>query len=364
MLLKEITDFLEDIAPLSLQESYDNSGLIIGSLDQKINKTLITLDITEEVIDEAIQENCELIIAHHPVIFKGLKRLNGTDLTQKLVIKSIKSNIAIYAIHTNLDNVTGGVNSILANKLGIKNTRILLPKTDGLLKVICFCPTGHRQKVQEAMFKAGAGQIGDYDNCSYFSSGKGTFKALEGSNPYVGEQNKIHHEDEFRVETIVPDYCLSAVIRSMIRAHPYEEPAYDIVKLYNINTNIGSGMIGELDENIDITEYLKSVKKSLGIQYIKHNQLVNRPIKKIAICGGSGSFLIHAAAKQKADLFITGDIKYHDYFEHTGNMTIVDAGHYETEHPVKELIYSLLNKKFPNFALRISKMSGNPISFL
>ena len=364
MLIKEISNYLETIAPISLQESYDNSGLLIGSPEKRITKALITLDVTEEVINEAIIKRCEIIIAHHPVIFKGLKRLTGSNLTERLVLKSIKSDIAIYAIHTNLDNLLSGVNSILAKKLQLKNIKILLPKHGGLNKVVTFCPLKHTEKVQEAMFNAGAGHIGNYDNCSYSGSGKGTFRALDGSNPFVGKKKILHTEEEYRIEVIVPNFQLSGVIKAMVEAHPYEEPAYDIYTLNNTNSTIGSGIIGELIQDVPIKEYLKKVKQTLGTKYIKHNKLIGKPVKKVAICGGSGSFLINAAAQNKADLFITSDIKYHEYFEHIGNMTIADAGHFETEHPVKELLYSLLKEKFPNFALQISVMDVNPISFL
>lgn len=364
MRINDITKFLESFAPTSLQESYDNSGLIVGSNNHEVNKVLVTLDITEEVLEEAIAEKCDMIVAHHPMVFKGLKRFNGSDLTERLVIKAIKSDIAIYAIHTNLDNVSGGVNGILAERLGLKNTKILLPKNEGLRKIVCFCPTEQLEKVQSAMFDAGAGHIGNYDSCSYYGDGTGTFRALDGSNPFVGNKNELHHENEKRIETIVPDYKVASVISAMIAAHPYEEPAYDIYKLENPNNSVGSGMIGVIESEMPITEYLNFVKKTLGTKFIKHNRLIDRPVKKVAICGGSGSFLINTAARQNADLFISADIKYHDFFEHLGKMTIADAGHFETEQPVKELIYALLKKKFPNFALQISKVGGNPVSFL
>ena len=364
MIIKEITNYLEQLAPISLQESYDNAGLLIGSYDSDVDKVLITLDVTDEVIDEAISNNCGLIISHHPLIFKGLKKLIGRNTTEKLVSKAIKADIAIYAIHTNLDNVTGGVNSILAEKLGIINTKILMPKNNGLVKIICFCPILHTENIQKAMFKEGAGAIGNYNNCSYSGSGTGTFRALDGSNPFVGQINKLHMEEETKLEMIVPNHRLSSVVTAMIAAHPYEEPAFDIYKLNNTNEKIGSGMIGELEKETPIIEYLNFVKKALNIEHVKHNKLIQKPVKKVAICGGSGSFLIDNAANQNADLYISADIKYHDYFEHSGNMTIVDAGHFETEQPVKELLYSLLKKKFPNFALQISEMNVNPISFL
>jgi dinuclear metal center YbgI/SA1388 family protein len=364
MLIREITNYLEKLAPISLQESYDNSGLLIGSYNKNIEKALITLDVTEEVINEAINENCGLIISHHPIIFKGLKKLTGSNLTERLVIMALKSDIAIYAIHTNLDNVLGGVNGILAEKLGIKNPKILSPKTGELLKVVTFCPSKHMENVQQAMFDAGAGNIGNYDNCSYYTDGTGTFRALEGSNPYVGEANKLHKEQEYRIETIVPKHRLTNVVNAMIKAHPYEEPAYDIYSLDNTNAKIGSGIIGELESAIPIKEYLFLVKQTLGTKFIKHNQLIERPVKNVAVCGGSGSFLIDDAARHNADLFITGDVKYHEFFEYSGNMTIADAGHYETEHLIKELLYTVLKKKIPNFALQISKKNANPIFFL
>ncbi len=361
--LKVITNALEDFAPLNLQESYDNSGLLIGSAEDNISNILITLDITDEVMDEAIEKSVDLIIAHHPIIFKGIKRLTDSNLTERIVVKAIKNNIAIYAIHTNLDNVKRGVNEVLSRKLNLVNTKVLSPKNEGLIKLVTFCPLDKLSEIQEAMFEAGAGYIGDYDKCSYYTDGNGTFRALEGTNPYVGNKGEVHTEKEFRLETIVPEYMLNRVLRAMINSHPYEEPAYDIYKLSNQQLNVGSGMIGELETPQDVTKYLEFVKEVIGAKYLKHNQLIDKPVSKVAICGGSGSFLIGAAVKQKADIFITSDIKYHDYFEHSGLMTLVDAGHYETEQPVKELIYDILKKKFPNFAVQISERSKNPVSF-
>ncbi len=364
MLVKDITNYLENIAPLSLQESYDNSGLLIGSPISNVSNVLITLDVTESVINEAANKNCNLIIAHHPIIFKGIKKLTNSNLTQKLVVMAIKMDIAIYAIHTNLDNIIGGVNNILASKLGIINTKILMPKTNGLSKIVCFCPTEYIENIQQALAHAGAGQIGNYDSCSFISTGTGSFRPLQGSNPFVGKTNQLHNEEEFRIEAVIHNYNLQNAITEMIKAHPYEEPAYDIYNLTNTDENIGSGLIGEIENAMPIQDYLMIVKQTLGTEYIKHNELINKPVKKIAICGGSGSFLIDAAAKNNADLFITADIKYHDFFEYAGLMTVADAGHYETEHFVKELIYSLLKEKFPNFALQISEESANPISFI
>jgi len=364
MNIKDLTIELENIAPLSLQEEYDNSGLIIGNNRNEINQVLICLDVTPEVIEEAINTKSDLIIAHHPIIFKGIKRLNRESLVEEVVYKAIKNDIAIYAIHTNLDNVSEGVNSLLAEKLGIKNPQILSPTTGNLNKIVTFCPIDFADKVREAMFRAGAGHIGNYDSCSFSSPGDGSFKALENANPFVGEKDKLHFEKEIKIETIVPEFKVASVIKSLISAHPYEEVAYDIYPLKNISANTGAGMIGHLKKPMEITEYLEHVKNVLGIQCLKHNKLISKKLEKVAICGGSGSFLINAAAKQNADLFITGDIKYHDFFEHQGIMTIADAGHYETEQFTKELIHAILTKKFPNFAIRISETNTNPVSFL
>ncbi len=364
MNIKDLTFELEKIAPLSLQEDYDNSGLLIGNNKSEINQVLICLDVTPEVIEEAINTKSDLIIAHHPIIFRGLKRINGNSIVEEVVYKAIKNDIAIYAIHTNLDNVSEGVNSMLASKLGIQNPRILSPSAGKLNKIVTFCPLEHADKVREAMFNAGAGHIGNYDSCSFNTIGEGSFKALENTKPFVGEKDKLHFEKEIRVETIVPDFKVSAVIKSLISAHPYEEVAYDIYPLNNIPTNTGAGMIGNLEQPMDISEYLIQVKNVLGIKCLKHNKLIDKKVEKVAICGGSGSFLINTAAKQKADLFISGDIKYHEFFEHQGIMTIADAGHYETEQFTKELIHAILTKKFPNFAIRISETNTNPVSCL
>ena len=364
MKLKEITNVLEEYAPLALQESYDNAGLLTGSPDREISKVLITLDVTNEVMDEAIQQKCEMIIAHHPLIFKPLKRLTGDDETQQLIIKAIKNDIALYAVHTNMDNVINGVNGILAKKLGLKNTRILAVREDGLKKLVTFCPDDYAAKVREAIFSAGAGHIGNYDSCSYNLKGEGTFRGLEGTNPFVGKKGELHIEKEIRIETIVPDHKLNAVINAMLEAHPYEEVAYDIYPLDNNNNNTGAGIIGEPEAETEEKEFLEKVKNVLKANIIRHTSFIGKKVKKVAICGGSGSFLIQQAFLSGADIFITADIKYHDFFGYEGKMVIADAGHYETEQFTKELIYSILKEKFPNFALLISEVNTNPVRIL
>lgn len=364
MLLSTITKELESIAPLFLQESYDNSGLLIGKQDLDISAALITLDVTEEILKEAISNNCNLIIAHHPLIFKGLKSLTGRNSIERIVEKAIKNDIAIYAIHTNLDNVENGINGILSQKIGLVNTQILSVKSNILRKLVTFCPIDNAQKVRDAIFNAGAGEIGNYDNCSFNALGEGTFRGSEDSNPYLGEKGKLHFEQEVRIETIYPIYNEKAIITAMIEAHPYEEVAYDIYPLANDYNRIGAGMIGEIPETMNEEEFLQKLKKTTASGCIRHSALTGNKIKKVALCGGSGSFLIQQALKQNADIFITGDVKYHDFFNAEGKMVIADIGHYESEQFAKELIYSILIKKFPTFAVQISKKNTNSVNYL
>ena len=363
MKIKEIIRYLEQLAPLSLQESYDNSGLLLGSQDREVRKALITLDITHAVLEEAIAEGAGLIIAHHPLIFKGLKRLNGGNLIEDLVIKAIKNDLAVYAIHTNLDNVAEGVNLRFAKQLGLLNTRILAP-SGKLKKLVVFVPVNHTEVVRKAMLDAGAGYIGRYSHCSFGVHGEGSFKALKGTHPYVGKEGEIHFEKEVRLESVAPDYLIDAILTAMLSIHPYEEVAYDIYPLENPGTDVGAGMIGELPVAMSPLDFLPEVKKKLGTQHLRHGMLLDRMVKKVAICGGSGSFLMGKAFASGADAFVSSDFKYHDFFLYQNQMLLVDAGHYETEQFTKDLLFDLLTKKFPNFALQISNYNTNPISFL
>jgi dinuclear metal center YbgI/SA1388 family protein len=364
MILSEITSYLNSQIPLSLQESYDNCGLLIGNPEAKITGVLICLDITEEVVDEAVKKNCNLIISHHPLIFSGIKSLTGSTDTERIVIRAIREDIAVFALHTNLDNHFEGVNQFLCSRLGIINTEILKPLPGILRKLVTFCPASHVVKVRDAIFNAGAGQIGNYDFCSYGAQGEGTFRALAGANPYVGEPGKLHTEPEMRLETIFPAFLENAVISALKQAHPYEEVAFDIYPLANKHNRIGAGMTGTLPEAIDAEEFLLFVKKTLQIGCIRHTNLKNKKVQKIAVCGGSGSFLIKDAMSCNADIYMTGDIKYHDFFSPENGMILADIGHYESEQFTKELIYTLLKKKFTTFALFISGTQTNPVNYL
>jgi dinuclear metal center YbgI/SA1388 family protein len=371
MKIKEVINYLESIAPVSYQEDYDNAGLIIGDKNQEISSALICLDITEEVIEEARAGNHNLIIAHHPIIFRGLKKLSPKTFTNKNVLKAIKNDIAIYAIHTNLDNVSEGVNKKIAEKLGLQNVKILDPIKGDLKKLVVFCPDIKLSdgqyvpgKVRNAIFEAGAGYIGDYDSCSFNMDGLGTYRGMEGTNPFLGTKGQVNVQKEVKIETIFPAHLQSRIIEKMIEAHPYEEVAYDIYPLDNENPKVGAGVIGELKEKSDELEFLKEVKKTFESKCIKHTKLLNKKIKKVAVCGGSGSFLLNKAMGSGADIFISADFKYHDFFEANNNILIADIGHYESEQFTIDLLHDLLIKKFPTFAISKIKVKTNPINYL
>jgi dinuclear metal center YbgI/SA1388 family protein len=361
--IKDITNYLEEIAPIRLQESYDNSGLILGSPENEIISALVTIDVTEEVIDEAIQKNIKLIIAHHPIIFSGLKKITGKNYVERVLLKAIKYDIAIYAAHTNFDSIIGGVNSKICEKLNLQNCKILQPAEGLLKKLVTFIPEEHIEKVRKAVFNAGAGHIGNYDCCGYNSEGFGSFRGNEKTNPFVGEKGKIHYEKEIRFETIFPTFLQGKIIQALLNSHPYEEVAYDIYPLENRFENVGMGMAGELPEEIKEDEFLQLLKRTFNTGVIKHTKLKGKPAKKIAVCGGSGSFLLNQAITAKADFFVTGDFKYHQFFDAENKIVIADIGHFESEQFTKELFYELLLKKFPTFAVRLSEVNTNPVFY-
>jgi dinuclear metal center YbgI/SA1388 family protein len=364
MLLSEITSYLNTEIPPALQESYDNCGLLIGDAKMEITGVLVCLDITAGVFDEAAEKHCNLIVSHHPLIFSGLKSLTGRNETEQLVLRAVRENVAVFALHTNLDNHNRGVNHFLCGKLGIEHVEILRPVAGNLRKLVTFCPTLHAGKVREAIFSAGAGHIGNYDFCSFSGSGEGTFRAQAGSNPFVGEQGKVHTEPELRIETVFPDFVENKIVAALLQAHPYEEVAYDIYTLKNTNHQVGAGMIGTLREAVPAELFLLQVKAVLQLGAIRHTGFQNKKVQRIALCGGSGSFLISDAMRCNADIYMTGDIKYHDFFIPGDKMILADIGHYESEQFTKELIYTILKKKFTTFALFISGTNTNPVNYL
>ncbi len=363
MKIQDITQFLDGVANPALQESYDNAGLIVGNKDSECTGILVTLDTIPEIVDEAIEKKCNLIVSHHPIIFRGLKKITGKNYVERTVIKAIKKDIAIYAIHTNLDNLAEGVNSMLAKLFGLKDCRALSPKENMLRKLVTFVPVAHAEDVRKALFAAGAGGIGNYNECSFNVTGSGTFKAMPGAHPYVGEINERHWEEEVRVEVIYPVYKESELIKNLKSVHPYEEVAYYIQSLENTFSGIGSGLFGEMEEEMDEKTFLGMVKDRLKAKVIRHTRLLNRPVKKVAVCGGSGFFLLPEAKSVGADVYITADVKYHEFFDADGDIVLIDAGHFETEQFTIELLADILQKNFPNFAVQKTGHSTNPVSY-
>ena len=362
--IKEVIKYLEDLAPASYQESYDNSGLLTGNKDAEVTGVLITLDTVEAVVDEAIQHGCNLIISHHPIIFKGLTSLTGRSYIERTIIKAIRHNIAIYAIHTNLDNVEAGVNNKICEKIGLVNTRILKPKTGLLSKLVVFCPTAQAQRVKEALFAAGAGNIGNYAACSFTTEGEGQFRPNEQANPTIGTTGQVEKVTEARIEVLIPAHQAQAVLTAMQEAHPYEEVAYYLTPLENRHQQVGSGMVGSLPHAIPSRDFLTMLKKNMHLSVIRHTALHRDEVRKIAVCGGSGSFLLRDAIAAGADVFVTADFKYHEFFDAENKIIIADVGHYESEVFTKELIHELLSEKFSSFALNLSNTVTNPISYL
>lgn len=363
MKIGEITSFLESAAPLSLQESYDNAGLLTGNSNWECTGIITTLDATEAVVQEAINKKYNLIVAHHPVIFGGLKKLNGKNYVEQTVITALKHDIAIYAIHTNLDNVLNGVNAAIADKIGLINRSTLQPKSGTLKKLFTFVPVDHAEKVRSAIFAAGGGHISNYSECSFNSAGQGTFKPGQGTHPFSGIVGARQTEEEIKMEMIFPAWQQKQILAAMILAHPYEEVAYDIVALENQNQSVGSGMLGDLPENITETGFLELLKERFKISVIRHTPLLGNMVRRVAICGGAGSFLTNAAVAAGADFYVTGDVKYHEFFDANSRLVLADIGHYESEQFTTDLLFDLLSQKFPTFAIQKTGVNTNPVHY-
>jgi dinuclear metal center YbgI/SA1388 family protein len=363
MKIASIIKVLETLAPPSLQEQYDNAGLITGQAEWACSGVLCALDSTESIVEEAIQKKCNLIIAHHPIVFSGIKKLNGKNYVERTVIAAIKNDIAIYAIHTNLDNVITGVNGRMADKLELVNRKVLQAKDATLKKIFCFAPRQHADQVRQAIFDAGAGHIGNYAECSFGTEGIGTFKAGEGANPFIGNIGQLHREPETKIEVVFPSYLESAVVDAMLRAHPYEEVAYDIVSVDNRHGAIGSGLVGDLPAALGERDLMEILKNRFGLRVVRHSAFLNRPVRRLAICGGAGSFLISRALMAGADAFITADLKYHEFFDADGKLLLCDIGHFESEQFTIGLLVEHLLEKFPTFAVLKSEINTNPVNY-
>ncbi|GAB1307514.1 Nif3-like dinuclear metal center hexameric protein [Urechidicola sp. KH5] len=370
MKVRDITAIIEEVAPLKYAEDFDNVGLLVGSYKQDVTGILITLDTLENVVDEAIKKGCNLIVSFHPIIFSGLKKLNGNNYVEKVVLKAIKNDIAIYAMHTALDNVKTGVNGKICEILGIENTKILLPKKEQLKKLTTYIPKENHQQVRQALFDAGAGNIGNYSNCTFNISGTGTFMANDKANPVIGSKGELMQEEEIYVSTIFESHLEEKIIAALKRAHPYEEVAYEVVQITNTNQDVGMGMIGTLKIPMNSEAFLNHLKNTMKCGGIRHSKPLEKTIKKVAVLGGSGSFAIGAAIASGADAYVTADIKYHEFYKAEGKLLITDIGHYESEQYTKNLLFDLLTKKISTFApalltgkIIISEANTNPIYY-
>ena len=362
MKIFSILECLESFAPLTLQEDYDNAGLLIGNSQDECTGIITTLDVTEEVVEEAVKNKCNLIVSHHPIIFRGLKKLNGANYVERTVISAIKNNISVYAIHTNLDNVIEGVNKKIAEKLGLQNLQVLQPRKNILKKLVTFAPQKNTAEIRNALFTVG-GKLGKYSECSFNVEGIGTFKAEKGADPYVGDIGKRHHEIETRIEVIFPGYLQKQIVKTLKAAHPYEEVAYDIYSLDNELNEFGSGLTGNLAQAISAEDLLSTIKTQFKLQTIRQSPLLNKKISKIAICGGAGSFLISSAKASGAHAFITSDVKYHEFFDSDSQILIADIGHFESEQFTIDLLADILKEKFCNFAVLKTEINTNPVNY-
>ncbi len=363
MIVKDITNLLEELVPLAYAEDFDNVGLLVGDAQAVVSGVLVTLDTLENVVDEAIAKNCNLIVSFHPIIFGGLKKITGTNYVQRVVIKAIQNNIAIYSMHTALDNSQYGVNAKIAEVLGLIDTKILIPQKGTVKKLTTYVPKKDAEKLKKALFEAGAGKMGNYSHCSFSVDGIGSYKAGENANPSIGKIGETHFEAENQINITFEKAFEHQIIKALRDNHPYEEVAYELETLENYNQNIGIGLIGSLENAITEQEFLAFVKEKMNALCIRHSEFLNKPIKKVAVLGGSGAFAINAANAANADIFITSDLKYHQFYEAEGRMLIADIGHYESEQFTKNLLVDYLTKKIPNFAVRLSESKTNPIKY-
>lgn len=364
MQVKDIMQAIEQFAPVAYQESYDNSGLQVGDVHMEVTGVLLSLDVTEEIVEEAMARGCNMVVVHHPLLFSGLKRISGRNYVERIVIKAIKNDIAIYAAHTNLDNVRAGVNAKIAQKLGLKDTTILQPMRNTLSKLYTFAPKKDADMVRDALFKAGAGDIGKYKECSFNMEGTGTFKPDEDANPVIGKAGGPRENvNEVKIEVLVQKDREARVLKALFDNHPYEEVAYEFIALQNLNQELGAGMLGTLPEPLEEGAFLAHLKDKMQANCIRHTAFLGKAIEKVAVCGGSGSFLLKDAIAAGADVFITGDYKYHQFFDAEGRIVIADIGHYESEQYTSEIFEAILKEKFPNFAILLSNISTNPVKY-
>ena len=364
MKIKEIITVLEEMAPLAYAEDFDNVGLLVGNENENATGILVCHDALESVIDEAIAKKCNLIVCFHPIIFSGMKKITGKNYVERAVLKAIKNDIAIYAVHTALDNHKEGVNKIFCDALGLENTKILVPKSNFIQKLVTYTIPENAEHVRNALFEAGAGKIGNYEDCSFNSQGIGTYMGNENSNPEIGERFEFVETQEIKIEVIFEKHLQGKVLQALFKNHVYEEVAYEIYDLQNQHQNIGLGMVGELTNPLSEVDFLQMVKTKMQCGGIRHSSLLGKSIKKVAVLGGSGSFAIKNAIQAGADVFLTSDLKYHNFYEAENKIVIADIGHFESERYTKNYIVDYLKEKITNFAIVLSEENTNPVKYI
>lgn len=363
MKLHEAIRLLEDWAPNAYAESFDNTGLLVGDPNETLKSILVCHDTLDEVVDEAVQNNCNLIVSYHPILFEGIKKITGKTYVERAVIKAIQNKIAIYALHTALDNQPHGTNKVLSEAIGLENSKILIPQSSGILKLLTYVPKNQAESLKESLFATGAGNIGNYDQCSFSLEGKGTFRANENAHPTIGEKGKRHTEEEIQLGVIFPNHLKENILHALFANHPYEEVAYELYQTLNTRRDIGIGMIGRLPKPMSGQAFLEHLKEKLNLQIVRHSGLLKKDIQNVAVLAGSGAFSIGQAIAQGADALVTGDLKYHQFYESEGTILLADVGHFESEQFTKNLIHDYLVKKIPNFAVVLSKLNTNPIHY-
>lgn len=363
MIVQDVINHLEELAPLAYAEDFDNVGLLVGNKKQEVTGVLVTLDTLEAVVEEAITKKCNLIVSFHPIIFKGLKKITGKNYVEQVVIKAIKNDIAIFSMHTALDNAQHGVNNMICNKLELGNKQILIPQNKTIKKLTTYIPKNEAEQLRAVLFEIGAGSLGNYSDCSFNVEGYGTFKGNANSNPVKGEKNQQHTETETKISITYTKHLEAKVLKTLFKTHPYEEVAYEIITIENKNQNIGMGMLGEFKNPMNENQFLAHLKTKMNTGYIRHSAFLNKKIKKVAVLGGSGSFAIEAAKANGADAFVTADLKYHDFFTAENRIFLTDIGHYESEQFTKNLLVAFLTKKITNIAIILSQINTNPVKY-
>jgi dinuclear metal center YbgI/SA1388 family protein len=363
MNVQEVIKVIEELCPLNYAEDFDNVGLLVGDKHQSVTGILVTLDTLENVIKEAKTKNCNMVVSFHPIIFSGLKKLTGKTYVERVVIKAIRYNIAIYAMHTALDNSFNGVNAKICEVLGLKNRKILIPQKQTIKKLLTYVPEANAEALREALFEAGAGNIGNYANCSFNTPGTGTFKGNEDSNPVVGKKGVTHYEKEIQLGITYARHLEGKILKTLFAYHPYEEVAYEITTLENTNQHLGMGMVGELKEEMDESDFLGLLKRTMKASVVRHSAFTGKKIKKVAVLGGSGAFAIEASKRSGAQVFVTADLKYHDFYKAEGALMLADIGHYESEQFTKNLLVEYLKEKIHNFAIILADSITNPIKY-